>query len=107
MDVLKAIPSTWDETIVLPGSEIGKCAAFARRSGTAWFIGVINGGEATTLDFPLDFLGRGKYQMIQLGDAPDRDDAWQREEKTVKRGAAMHLELRPSGGCVIELNPQK
>ena len=32
VDVMKAIPSTWDETVVLPGSEIGKCAAFARRN---------------------------------------------------------------------------
>jgi alpha-glucosidase len=107
LDVLKAIPSTWDETIVLPGSEIGKCAAFARRKGTTWFIGVINGGETTTLDFPLDFLKRGKYQMTQLGDAPDRNDAWQREEKTVKRGDPVRLTLRRGGGCVIELVPQK
>lgn len=107
VDVLKAIPPTWDETIVLPGSEIGKCAAFARRSGKQWFIGVLNGGEATTLDLPLDFLGRGKYQMIQLGDAPDRGDAWQREERTVRRGDSVRLVLRPGGGCVSQLSPQK
>ena len=107
LDVMKAIPSVWDETVVLPGSEIGKCAAFARRNGKQWFIGVINGGEATTLNLPLDFLGRGKYQMIQLGDAPDRDDAWQREEKTVRRGDSVRLVLRPGGGCVIELGSRK
>jgi alpha-glucosidase len=107
VDVLKAIPATWDETIVLPGSEIGKCAAFARRSGKQWFIGVINGGQATPLNIPLDFLGRGKYKMIQLGDAPDRDDAWQREEKIVRRGDSVHLVLRPGGGCVCQLSPAK
>jgi len=107
LDVMKAIPPTWDETIVLPGSDIGKCAAFARRNGTTWFIGVINGGENTTLDFPLEFLGRGNYQMIQLGDVPDRGDAWQREEKIVMRKDRVNLTIRPSGGCVIELNPQK
>ena len=106
VDVMKAIPATWDETVVLPGSEIGKCAAFARRSGKQWFIGVMNGGEATTLDLPLDFLGRGKFQMTQLGDAPDRTDAWQREEKTVTRKDLVKLSLRPSGGAVIELKPQ-
>jgi len=107
VDVMKAIPSTWDETVVLPGSEIGKCAAFARRTGKTWFIGVINGGDATTLDFPLDFLARGKFQMTQLGDAPDRGDAWQREEKVVTAKDHVKLSLRPSGGCVIELQPQK
>lgn len=107
LEVLKAIPSTWNETLVLPGSEIGKCAAFARRSGKQWFIGVINGSDATPLNIPLDFLGRGEYRMIQLGEAPDRDDAWQREERTVKRGDTVSLALRPGGGCVIELNPGK
>ena len=132
VDVLKAIPSTWDETVVLPGSDIGKCAAFARRSGKQWFIGVINGGETTKLDFKLDFLGSGKYHMIQLGDSPDRTDpasrpatgggrrgaiqpvnatdldaAWQREEKTVTRKDEVKLSMLSGGGCVIELTPQK
>jgi alpha-glucosidase len=106
-DVMKAIPSVWDETVVLPGSDIGKCAAFARRTGKTWFIGVINGGETTTLDLPLSFAGRGKYRMIQLGDAPDRDDAWQRQEEVVQRGDALHLVLRPGGGCVCQLIPAK
>ena len=75
--------------------------------GKHWFVGVINGAEATTLDFPLDFLGRGKYQMIQLGDAPDRDDAWQREEKIARRGDPVRLALRPGGGCVIQLVRRK
>lgn len=107
VDVLKAIPAVWDETIVLPGSDLGKCAAFARRSGKTWFIGVINGPDASRLDLPLKFLGRGKYKMIQLGDAPDRDDAWQRDEKTATRNDSVHLELRKGGGCVFELTPEK
>jgi alpha-glucosidase len=107
VDVFKAIPATWDETVVLPGSEIGKCAAFARRTGNQWFIGVINGGGTTTLDIPLQFLGRGKFQMIQLGDAPDRTDAWQREEKSVTRKDSLKLTVRPSGGCVCQLIPSK
>ena len=107
VEILKSIPSVWDETVVLPGSDIGKCAAFARRHGKQWFIGVINGGEATTLDFALGFLGRDKYEMIQLGDAPDRADAWQREEKAVTRKDQVHLSLRPGGGSVIKLSPQQ
>jgi alpha-glucosidase len=106
VDVLKAIPATWDETLVLPGSTIGKCVVFARRKGTAWFIGAINGAEPTTLSVPLAFLGRGEYQMLQLGDAAGRDDDWQREEKTVQRGDAVRLSLRAGGGSVIELSPR-
>jgi alpha-glucosidase len=32
-EMIKSIPSVWDETIVLPGSEIGEVAALARRKG--------------------------------------------------------------------------
>ena len=39
-DLLRHLPATWDETIVLPGSEIGKVAGFARRRGQEWYIGV-------------------------------------------------------------------
>src|SRR5213075_761811 len=38
--MIKSIPSTWDETIVLPPSEIGELAIFARRHGTTWFLAV-------------------------------------------------------------------
>src|SRR5580765_6046895 len=31
VELIRALPSTWDETIVLPGSAIGELAAFARR----------------------------------------------------------------------------
>jgi len=104
LDVLKAIPSAWDETVVLPGSSIGKCAAFARRHGKTWFIGVINGPDATTLDLPLDFLGPGKFEMTQLEDAPDCNDAWQLKHNTTMRKNLVHLSLRPGGGCVLKLN---
>jgi alpha-glucosidase len=35
---MKDIPAVWDETIVLPGSEIGELAAYARRKGNNWFV---------------------------------------------------------------------
>jgi len=49
VELIKALPSTWDETIVLPGSSIGEVAAFARRKGDQWFVAVLNGPEARTL----------------------------------------------------------
>src|SRR6185436_10045375 len=43
VDMIKSIPAVWDETNVLPGSEIGEVAIFARRTGTTWFLAVMNG----------------------------------------------------------------
>ena len=99
-DVLTAISPVWDQTLVLPGSEPGKVVAEAKRSGKQWFIAVINGGEATTLDIPLDFLGAGSWQAIQLRDAKDKSDAWDRQEARTTRNDHIRLEIAPRGGFV-------
>ncbi len=63
-------PTVWDDTKVLHG-RIGTYAAIARRSGPAWFIGVMNSGEARTLDLPLGFLEKGKrYAAHVYSDDP-------------------------------------
>ena len=99
-DVLCAIPAVWDETRVLTGSEPGKVAAFARRSGDQWFIGILNGGEPSTLDFPCDFLGSGVWKATLLSDAPHKNDDWNRKEGTSSASDRMRLEMRPRGGFV-------
>jgi alpha-glucosidase len=68
LDVLKAVPSVWDETRVLAPSKIGQLAIMARRSGTTWFLAAINGGKkSVTLDnLDLSFLGRDSYAAIYL-----------------------------------------
>jgi alpha-glucosidase len=64
------VPTVWDDTRVLHG-RIGECAAIARRRGAEWFIGVLNSGEARTLDLPLGFLEKGKrYAAHVYSDDP-------------------------------------
>jgi alpha-glucosidase len=59
LDVLKSIPSVWDETRVLAHSAIGEVAAFARRSGDDWFLGILNSEKPVTIGrIDLSFLGR-------------------------------------------------
>ncbi|WP_315817130.1 glycoside hydrolase family 97 C-terminal domain-containing protein [Paraflavitalea speifideaquila] len=48
LPLLRTLPVTWDETIVLPGSKIGKLAAFARRKGKDWYVTAINGSDTVT-----------------------------------------------------------
>lgn len=99
-DVLKAIPPVWDETRVLKGSEPGKLVAEARRKGSQWFVAVINGGDSTSIDIPLDFLGAGEWKASRLGDDPARPDAWNRQDGSATRKDHIHLELAPRGGFV-------
>ncbi len=99
-DVLSAIPAVWDETRVLNGSESGKVVAMARRSGNQWFVAVINGDEATSLNIPLGFLGDGKWTVSRLYDSKEKPDAWDRQDGTVTKGENVQLNLSPRGGFV-------
>lgn len=104
-DVLKALPPVWDETRVLPCSEIGELAAFARRSGSSWFLGVINNLTPRRQTVTPDFLGEGSYKCVELADNPDQPDAFVRSERIVKRGDALTLPLRKDGGYVAWFIP--
>ncbi len=47
LDFIKSVPTTWDETLVLPQTELGKTAVVARRSSNDWFIYALNGTNET------------------------------------------------------------
>ena len=100
--VMEKLPSVYDETVVLPGSEIGECVAMARRSGGTWFVAVENGAEARELDVGLGFLGDdGAFKLTGFRDDPSgRLDAAVREERTVTGRNRLKLTVRPCGGYV-------
>ena len=97
--VIKSIPSVWDETIVLPVSEIGEVAAFARRSGDMWFLAVVNGPTARTVNIPLSFLGEG-VPRDAASDSKDDAAALQVEERNVKGNEPLAIELSSGGGFI-------
>lgn len=107
VDVLKAIPAIWDETIVLPGSEPGAMAGFARRHGKDWFVAVINGADARPLSVDLRFLGQGDWTLVSLADDQARPDAFARTERTVRATGAITVPLRAQGGFVGWLRPAR
>jgi alpha-glucosidase len=100
-DLLRQLPSTWDETIVLPGSEIGKTAGFARRRGQEWYIGVLNGGEAAMLPIDLSFLGTGTWKVEIFGDDPENVATFKRESKTVTSSDNLTISMSTRGGAVV------
>lgn len=104
-DVLQAIPAVWDETIVLPGSEPGRMAGFARRHGRDWFIGVINGTSARDLQVDLRFLGAGDWTLTTLADDQAKPDAFARTERRVRATGTITAPLRAQGGLVGWLRP--
>ena len=98
--MIKSIPAVWDETIVLPVSEIGEVAAFARRSGDIWFLAIVNGPAARTLTVPLSFLGRGSYQALVVRDHADNPAAVRIEKRDARRKESVTVELASGGGFI-------
>jgi alpha-glucosidase len=107
VDVIKALPSTWDETIVLPGSRIGETAIFARRKGSDWFIAALNGRAARTLTVDLTFLGPATYRGMFVRDDPDNAAAERIERVNLTRHRVLAITMRPGGGFIARLVPVK
>src|SRR4026209_411719 len=83
VEMIKSIPAEWDETIVLPPSEIGEVAAFARRSGNRWFLAIINGPARRTIGIPLKFLRTGAHSVSVVRDDTSEPAAVKLEDMTV------------------------
>ena len=105
VDLIEALPCTWDQTLVLPGSEIGRTASFARRKNTQWFVAVLNGPEHDG-SVPLDFLGAGTYKLVELADDRDRNDLMVRSERLVTSRDVLSFHLRTDGGYVAWLRKE-
>ncbi len=106
VDVIKSIPAVWDETIVLPGSEIGELAVFARRKGEMWFLAAMCGPQAKTIKVPLSFLGDGRYKASLVRDDKENDAAVVLEDRTVRRDDTLTIEMTNGGGFVGRFTKQ-
>ena len=106
VEMIKSIPAAWDETIVLPVSEIGEIAAFARRSGDRWFLAILNGPAARTAKIPLSFLAPGEYRALIVRDHHTDSAAVQVENTTVRQGDSIAIDLAAGGGFIARFSKQ-
>ena len=65
------IPSTWDESRALV-SHAGELVAIARRSGDAWFVGLLGGEASRSVDLDLSFIGKASRPAVLASDSPIR-----------------------------------
>lgn len=100
LDVLKAVPSVWDETRVLEPSRIGELSVMARRKGRDWFLAVLTGDQGASLKhIDLSFLGAGSYRLVRI-DGPSARELSRSESKDVSRETRLNAELAPADGLV-------
>ena len=107
VEIIKSMPTVWDETIVLPHSEIGEIAAFARRSGKNWFLAVFNGEKAQALQIPLSFLKDGEwYEATVINDNPNNAAAVKKEKAFCRHTDTFTARMRDGGGFVVKFVKQ-
>lgn len=108
---ISTLPTVWDETRLLSGYP-GDHVAIARRSGNAWYVGIINGTDDYK-DIALDwsFLGQGPWHATVYADAAgaanaprpaelDPAEAW---DISSTDSLPASVRLHPRGGCVFQL----
>lgn len=106
LDLIKALPTTWDETVVLSGSEIGEMASFARRKGNVWYVGIINGTTSRTgFVLNLSFLGAGTYTGMLLKDGSTADSLTRQNNVSVTSSSSLTFDMRSGGGFVAQFKP--
>jgi alpha-glucosidase len=107
-DFLKIVPTTWDDTKVING-DVGSFITVARRSGKEWYLGSMAGADARTMDIPLDFLGKGKYEAEIWADAyeaADYPDRLMKQTRTVTASDTLTANLAAAGGYIARLRPR-
>ena len=101
---IESVPVVWDETVVLPESEIGKLAALARRKGDVWYLTVLNGEDPKTFETKLDFLPKGKYKLEIVTDAPGNRKLIEVKESKIRFGHKLKENLMSGGGLVARIS---
>ena len=106
VEMMKSIPAVWDETIVLPVSEIGELAAFARCASDTWFLAILNGPAEKSVNIPLSFLGKGDYRAMLIRDNKNDSGAVEIENTTLKRSDSLAVEMPAGGGFIARFSKQ-
>jgi alpha-glucosidase len=105
LDLLKAVPATWDDIKFIEGAP-GSHAIFARRKGADWFLGGMT-DEPRTATVLLDFLPDGTAYEADVYRDGDTKTSLIREKKAVTRKDVLNIAMLRAGGFAVQLRPAK
>jgi len=97
IDLMKKVPTTWDETVYIDGYP-GKYSVIARRHGDKWYVAGVNAmKEPARLRLSLPMLTGKKLQYY--GD--DVNGVTFSKDLTVKGSGEALVDIQPNGGFVL------
>ncbi len=104
-DFIAAIPTVWDETIVLDG-KMGDYIVTARRKGDVWYVGGLTDWTPRDMEVDLSFLGEGTHSAVMFKDGMNahrtaRD--YKRETLQLDASGKLKVHLAPGGGFALKI----
>ena len=107
LEFLRAVPSTWDETVPLDG-KLAEYVVVARRSGKDWYVGAMTSWTPRDIEIDLSFLPAGNFSMDAYQDGINADRMASDYKKTtsqVTKSTKLKVHLAPGGGYAARLHP--
>lgn len=104
-EFIAAIPTVWDETVVL-GGEIAQYVSMARRSGEQWYVGSMTNWTARSLTLDLSFLGEGKFAAEVYRDGVNAARAardYKKETIGIPADRRLTIDMAPGGGWAAKI----
>ena len=105
MEFLAAIPTTWDETLIVDG-KIGEYIITVRNNGDEWYVAGMNNWGRRDYNLNLDFLGDGNYVATVCKDGINADRYaadYAFETFDVTKECCLPLSMASGGGFVIRI----
>src|SRR4051794_15717202 len=103
LDLLRAVPSVWDDVRLLAGAP-RRSVTLARRSGARWFVGSISALDARSETVDLGFLEPGRTYTARLY-ADDGRDGIAMSEQPVTNATRLTVPVARNGGFSLVLSP--
>ncbi|MEI7522974.1 MAG: glycoside hydrolase family 97 protein [Mariniphaga sp.] len=104
-EFLKIIPTTWDDIHFIDGYP-GDFVALAKKSGSDWFIGVMNNSIEKEVVIKLDFIPPGSSVIEIWSDAADANVSPKNlniSRQSVSQGDLLRIKLANNGGWVARI----
>lgn len=104
-DFYCSIPTVWDDTKFLDG-EMGEYAVVARRSGSDWYISVLNAGNKRKISLPLSMLESvNQYQATLYYQASGKSkDVVNIKKIGISDKKTLEIDITANSGCVLYLS---
>ena len=106
LEFLRAVPTTWDETVPLDG-RISEYVVVARRNGKDWYVGAMTNWSERDIEIDLAFLPAGTFTLYAYQDGPNADrmaSDYQKTTSQVTKSTKLKVHLARGGGYAAWLH---